>query len=115
MAKLSKSAKTYSHAARASESEHPICLYLKNPKWWPKIKITAKVRFLTQKSTEKPPTEQTLNYFWMQFIQYWLKKYFKPLKCSLAKSKMTPETQITFFRCQLTNFHRLKHFCALSC
>jgi hypothetical protein len=24
----------------------------------------------TEKSTEAPPIEQTLNYFWMQFVEY---------------------------------------------
>jgi hypothetical protein len=35
-----------------------------------KSKMAAKVRFLIEKSTETPPIEQTLNYFWMQFIEY---------------------------------------------
>jgi hypothetical protein len=59
------------------------CYDLKNPKRPPKIKMAAKVRFLTEKLTETPPFEQTFNYFWMQ--EYYRQKYFKPLKCSKAK------------------------------
>jgi hypothetical protein len=45
-------------------------LRLKNSKWWPQIKMVVKVLFFPEKSTETPPTEQTLNYIWMQFIEY---------------------------------------------
>jgi hypothetical protein len=55
-----------------------ICLYLKNPKWQPKLKMPAYLRFLTAKSTEVPPTEQTLNLFWMQLIELTLKNILSP-------------------------------------
>jgi hypothetical protein len=41
-----------------------------NPKWQPKIKMAAKVKFVTEKSTETPPKEHTLNYFRTQFVEY---------------------------------------------
>jgi hypothetical protein len=37
-----------------------------------KSKMAAMVRFL--------PSEQTLNYFWMQIIEYRPKEYLRPLK-----------------------------------
>jgi hypothetical protein len=41
-----------------------------SPKQQPKIKMPAKMRFLSEKSTETPLTEQTLDYFWMLLIEY---------------------------------------------
>jgi hypothetical protein len=37
----------------------------------PIIKMAAKMRFLTEKSTETPAAEQTLKYFWMEFNDYY--------------------------------------------
>jgi hypothetical protein len=42
--------------------------------------MAAKEQIFAEKSTETPPIEQTLNYFWMQFVVYCPKGYFKPLK-----------------------------------
>jgi hypothetical protein len=75
--------------------------------------MAAKVRFLTEKSTETPPTEQTLNHFWMQFIEYLPKEYFKPLKCYVGNPrwgqniKWRPKPEKAYFYCQMANFQRI--------
>jgi hypothetical protein len=86
-----------------------ICHDLKNPKWWLKMKMAAKVRFVTETSTETLPIEQTMNYFWMRV---------KEIKDANSDTQDGGKNLKNIFWCQMKwpvfNGFKKKYFCRTS-
>jgi hypothetical protein len=74
-----------------------------NPKWWSKFKMAPKEYIFTENSTETPPIEQILNYFWM------FKFFQKNFEANVNKQGIpcTTEARSTFFGCTGSNLRFL--------